>query len=428
MSAVVAVRQNDHVRFELRADGSFAWQDAEGRRWESGRVALQEEGPIDVGHVWNRSERSICEQFPGRFRVAPEGDGFRVTVLGRFGEDLGTFLLAVTLDGPWIEFAIDTIDEALPSLVYPPPVQCESLVVPRGVGEWIRRPLASRYFWTPFNHLNMRFFGGLRGDAGWLAVWKSGLADSGVMATRLALSPGWLKSLDRWSTEPRRIRYRSVSGDYNAIAKVFRTWSAEHGLLKTLSEKREEDPRVGALVGGRLLSFMLARPVRPGNFEDRLEPVPPGLAERDGEVDVLVTYAQARAAIEAAEAEGLRGIANLRGWIAGGYDAFHPDIWPPEPALGRPEELAALTQRQGAFLTALHDNYQDIYARSPSFPQGVIQDPAGRLMAGGLWAGGQCYILNAAEGRRYRARNWAQLGPLEMPAFFPDTVTAVHLY
>jgi hypothetical protein len=34
--------------------------------------AWQEEGPIDVGHVWQRTGCSVCEQFVGRFRLQVE--------------------------------------------------------------------------------------------------------------------------------------------------------------------------------------------------------------------------------------------------------------------------------------------------------------------------------------------------------------------
>ncbi|MEK7766872.1 MAG: hypothetical protein AAB368_11600, partial [bacterium] len=68
-------------------------------------------------------------------------------------------------------------------------------------------------------------------------------------------------------------------------------------------------------------------------------------------------------------------------WQRWGYDNRLPDIWPPNPARGAPEELAALAracERRGA-LFALHDNYIDLYPDAEAFTyDDVAFDAAGR--------------------------------------------------
>jgi hypothetical protein len=429
MPGTVLQLDNDLLSVAIHEDASAAFLDrATGERWEMGPVALQEEGPIDIGHVWPRSERSICEQFPGRFRVAAEGEGLRVMVLGREREPVGSFRLSVALDGAWVRFTITDIEEDLPSLVFPTPIVSESLVLPRGVGQWVRTPMASRYFLSFYGQLNMRWFGGLRGDRGWIGIFDEGHEDGGVMATGLSLSPGWLKSLGRWGAS-RTVSYRFVTGGYVGLAKAYRSWAVEKGLHRSLAEKMDEVPALRNLLGGRILSFMQASPTHAEPFVDRLTPVPDHIRENDGKVRVHYSHADTRQAIQESLQAGLKsGLAVARGWIKGGYDDSHPDIWPPEEAVGSLEDFQALCQNPDPVPVALHDNYQDIYQQSASWPAGVIRTKEGKPMPGGLWAGGQAYILNSRDGLAAAKRNWEQIRTLGTRGMFPDTVTAVRLY
>src|SRR5687768_5877008 len=114
MGTVLALL-GDQTNFELHDDASAYIVDrSTGRRWTMGPVAYQEDGPIDVGHVWLRTGRSACEQYPGRFRIATEGDHLRVSVIGQLGETKGTFACSFALDGPWLVFTLLDIDESLP--------------------------------------------------------------------------------------------------------------------------------------------------------------------------------------------------------------------------------------------------------------------------------------------------------------------------
>ena len=49
-------------------------------------------------------------------------------------------------------------------------------------------------------------------------------------------------------------------------------------------------------------------------------------------------------------------------------------------------------------------------------------------MPGGLWAGGQAYILNARDGLAYAKQNWSHIQTLAPRAMFIDTTTAVSFY
>lgn len=418
--------ENEQLAVTIFADASAVIHvKATGARWHMSNVALQEDNPIEIGHVWLRTTRSICEEFPGRFRGESHDDQLRFTLLGREQQPLGQFTVAPRLDGPWLDLRISEIDAALPSLVFPPPIESESLVLPQGVGRWVREPLPERHVWVYPAHLNMRWFGGLRGDDGWLAMLSENEADAGVLATGLSAAPVWLQSLGRWQSF--RVRYGFTTGGYVGLARTFRAADSST-LARPLRAKIEETPALGNLLGGRMLSFMQASSTRRTRYEDRLRAVPPGVTDQPS-LRVFVSHAQARAAIQQARSLGMeRGMVNLRGWIAGGYDESHPDIWPPEPALGTLDELRALLALPDPLLTVLHDNYQDSYQQAPSWPRGVIRGPRGELMPGGQWAGGQAYILNARDGLGYARRNWEQLRTLAPRGMFIDTTTAVQLY
>jgi hypothetical protein len=340
---------------------------------------------------------------------------------------MGTFLCDVTLDGPWIEFVISDIDERLPSLVFPTPIESESLVVPQKLGRWIRKPLADRYFWPFFSNLNMRWFGGLKGDNGWMAVFNREFADAGVMAAEMTTSPAWLKSLSRWSY-PRTIRYTFTQGGYVGMAKAYRKWAMEHGLYKSIDEKIDELPAVQNLIGGRFFSIVQAcTPVRREYFENTMRAWDESML-RDKPVS-NVSHAQAAAIIEDAKKHGMKkGMVLLRGWINGGYDWAHPDVWPPEPALGSIDELRRLCSMDGPIAVGLHDNYQDIYEQSPSFPDGTIRLEDGKPMPGGYWAGGRAYIINSRDSVRYAKRNWQNIKTLQPRMMFVDTTTVVQTY
>ena len=134
--------ENEYIKFVLNSDASTEMLDKKtGTHWRMGRVALQEDVPIDVGHVWLRTGRSSCEQYPGRFYGKRVGESVRFVLLGRQQQAMGTFMCDVRLDGDWIEFVIKDIDERLESLVFPTPIESESLVVPQKLGRWIRKPL-----------------------------------------------------------------------------------------------------------------------------------------------------------------------------------------------------------------------------------------------------------------------------------------------
>lgn len=424
-TSILSLR-NEHLQVELFDDASASIIDrGRGCAWKVGSMALQDEGPIDVGHCWLRTERSLCETFPASFAGERVGEAVRFRIIGRAEEPLGSFVTRWTLDGADLVVRLDDIDPNLPSLVYPPAIESESLLIPMNVGRWIRRPMNERKFWTFWSHLSMRFVAGLSGERGWMCLFEDGRQDAGAMVTRLHASPGWLKSLGRWT--PRSIRYRFFDGGYVGAAKCYRRYAIERGIFHSLREKLDRQPAARALVGGHVLSIMQARPESARFARERFES--PGQLPESIRPKVAFTHRQTLDLIHKARAAGMKaGLVNVRGWINGGYDCSHPDPWPPEPALGSIDDLRAICSQQDGLVVALHDNYQDIYRQSASWPRGILRREDGGLVAGGNWAGGQAYILNSADSLRAARSHWSQIRTLGPRAMFIDTTTAVQLY
>ena len=429
---MILEQENESLRVVLNADGSAQIDDKiGGSSWRMAAIAYQEEGAIDAGHVWQRTGRSSCEQFAGRFRLEVEKENVvRCTLLDELREPLGDFRVRIVLDNIWLRFELLSVDEALPSLVFPPPLEACSLVLPQGIGKWIRKPLEGRSIYRLYGGLNMRWFGGLQEDEdkGYLAVWTQGHQNAGALVTGFSAMSTWLKSLGKWET-PMTVSYRFTSGGYVGLARAYRAWAIENKLHKSLKQKIEELPDVALLLGGRELNCYLGHTLSASRFQETMQPIPAELEGRETVLHRKIGFEDvARIEKEARELGWNRGVVMVRGWIRGGYDESHPDVWPPEAAFGTLDELKELMRPNEYSIGGFHDNYQDIYRQSPSWPHGVNITSSGKPMRGGYWEGGQSYILNSRDGLNYARRNWEQLQTLGAGKIYSDTITTQYLY
>lgn len=421
--------ENDSVSISLFTDGTAVATDKEnGQTWIYGPVAFQEEKPIEEELVWVRQERSVAEQYPGRFYGKRAGDSIEWSLLGRENKIMGKFISEYKLENKWIIVSLIEVENRIPVLGFPTPVFSDCLVLPQGAGRLIRNPVNRRIFNPFWSGFNMRWFGGLRGDNGWIAIFEEGFEDGGVMVSELAAFPVWQKSLGTWNYK-RTIRYGFTRNGYTGVAKLFRSFAIEKGIFKSLRDKAAENPEINNLIGSRILSFNTAYPqVRKENFENRLLEIPAGKIFNP-EVRKKIHFNEIPQLLEEVRKLGLeKALVNIRGWMNGGYDFSHPDIWPPEIICGGEEALQKAISRRKRFLVSLHDNYQDIYPHSPSFPKGIIQRSDGTRMPGGFWAPGQCYIINGKDGLAYAKRNWKKIKNLGITGVFLDTAGATQSY
>ncbi len=426
--------ENDYLRLTILEDASGEILDkVNGHAWRMGPVAYQDVGLLANNVVWNRGPRDWADYYIGRFKVREEGDGLTVSVLAPpWISPRGTFRAHWTLDGREAVLRVEDIDDNLPSLNFPPPIDCASLVLPTAVGQWIRKdqPSMRCYFKTQNNGLNMRWVGGLAkdDDAGWLFIADDNYADQGVYQCNLSICPTYLKSKGVWDRS-RSVRYCFCDGGYVGLAKKFRAYAEEHKLFRKLPEKIQQTPALENLLGGRIVSMFQSYTPHASSLEEKFRPITEDDRARDGQVQALIPHADARKIMNMARSWGMqRGLFNLRGTFMGGYDEHHPDIWPPEPALGSIDELKACIRQDGPILVALHDNYQDMYQRTPTFPNDLVIRADGQPLWGGYWHGGLCFITCSKRQAFYARRNWEQLRTLDFKACFVDTLSCVQFY
>jgi hypothetical protein len=432
---VLKTLENSQLAVKIYSNSAIEVDDrVNGRGWKTGPVAIQDKTVVEVGQVWLTTTRDQTIQYPGRFRGQVEGDNLRFELLGRQDKIVGRFLCHVALDGAWLVFRVLDIDDTIPSLAYPPPIQSDAIVLPKGAGEIVRDTERggnfSRQIYPFFTRLNMRWVGGMKGDAAWIGIFDEGFEDAaGLVANRTA-TPILMRSLNRWS-HPYSYRMRFIKGDYVDLAKIYRQWIIDHGEFVSLAQKMKSNPDLESFLGGRAFWLHAAYPARDeATREDQLFNAPAASAgPQSRAVRVEYSYKDIAALLERLKKLGLqRGFVKIGGWINGGYDYSHQDVWPPEPALGSIDELKQLLASPSPLLVGLHDNNQDMYAHTPSFPKGIDRNADGNLLTGGVWAGGQAYILNSRYSVDYARRNWEQIKALHPKALFIDIVTAMQLY
>jgi hypothetical protein len=97
-----------------------------------------------------------------------------------------------------------------------------------------------------------------------------------------------------------------------------------------------------------------------------------------------------------AMAPWLKQVAYLVGWQYEGHDTGYPATDRINQRLGGAEGLARAAKDAAAANAVLsyHDNFDDAYQSSPQWdPEVIARDVGGELQKGGVWAGGQSYIL-----------------------------------
>jgi hypothetical protein len=220
-----------------------------------------------------------------------------------------------------------------------------------------------------WNGLSMPFFGLVHGGSAWAAVLETE-DDAGVRAylnsnsqgeldtrgqrspyPRIgAVSPLWLASRGEWRY-PRRAHYRLIpGGDYNAIAKHYRKYAGERGLLVSLREKIDRHPSLRTIVGGPLVNVM-------GGYPWYIDP--PAFRTTWTQLDRLFDDLRT----------GL-GVDNALACLWLGYRNYPPNSFPFHPTHGTEEELAAMVARARArnILVCFYHGYPALLDHDPNGP------------------------------------------------------------
>jgi len=131
--------------------------------------------------------------------------------------------------------------------------------------------------------------------------------------------------------------------------------------------------------------------------------------------------------------DGAPQVAYLVGWQHRGHDTGYPDVFTVNPRLGGLEGLKAAIERAAGdnAVLSFHDNYDDAYMDSPAWdPEFIARSADGELMKGGVWAGGQSYIMSffkyGTGPARERVRRTLAMVPIRS-SYHIDVLSAVPL-
>ncbi|MDQ6420540.1 DUF5696 domain-containing protein [Paenibacillus sp. LHD-117] len=150
----------------------------------------------------------------------------------------------------------------------------------------------------------------------------------------------------------RRLKFRFRKGlDYVGMAKSYRQYTERLGKLRTLEQKRFQNPKLSGLLGAAVVHTCVHTHIAPvSDYYDKEHPELNDFAvsfeERASQlIQLRIRY------------EGNLYV-HVDGWGLSGYDNMHPDILPPSPKGGGWEGLAKLKQAcaDNRILLALHDN------------------------------------------------------------------------
>ena len=255
----------------------------------------------------------------------------------------------------------------------------------------------------------MPWFGQVKENDGYIAICQTP-ADAGYSClhpagggTRLAFY--WLPVLGKM-TGVRKVRYSFRQDcDYTQLAKIYRQYARETGLLRTLSEKAAANPKVDSLIGAGFVHTGIKTHVDPKS--DFFDPAAP---EKNNHLTPFSVRAKEITRFHQLGVDRL--YLHLDGWGQPGYDNCHPDYLPACQEAGGWHGLRGLQQtvHNCGYLYGLHDQYRDFYHSAPSYdPALSVQAPDGSIFSMALWAGGPQDYLCASQAPHFVRRNFDKL-------------------
>ena len=217
------------------------------------------------------------------------------------------------------------------------------------------------------------------------------------------------------------------TASYVEIAKAYRPVARQRGFLKTLEEKVAANPDVEKFFGSADFKPFAYMPLVPNTRWNKTDKEVVEFRFSFDECVQLARHFKNDLGIE-------RSLLVLNGWINGGYDNLHPDILPAAKMMGGNKGLARCSKRvkELGWVFGLHDNYQDMYKEAKSWDESYLVKKAdGTPRQGGIWAGGQCWLICSRAARDLASRPQNVPGVVKLCSpdlYFSDTIFATGLF
>ena len=252
-------------------------------------------------------------------------------------------------------------------------------------------------------------FGQIKNSCGYTAIYDTPF-DAKYELAGEEVQPYFIPSLGTLSYK-RVMRYAFFAqGDFNTMAKKYRSYLAERGQLVTLREKMVRNPRVKELIGTPIVHSGIAVHISPQSYF--YNPDKPEIN------DHFVSFAERAEQLRQLKANGAEKIyLHLDGWGNHGYDNLHPDPFPIHEESGGADGMRDLqkTCKELGYLFGIHDQYRDYYYDAPSFSlDNAIQNLDGSHPYCSIWYGGAHSFLCAKLAPDYVRRNYNEFERLNI--------------
>ncbi|MBN2325616.1 MAG: hypothetical protein JXR73_00585 [Candidatus Omnitrophica bacterium] len=427
--------ENQSLSFQIEPkSGLFCIQE-----FNAGAIWQSAPGAGSLGYVMAENEKQEAFRFPLNQLTVLSQSKKKCVLQKRIGEStLVELQISAEKNDPVIRFSWEAGENwtlhhiEWTGLLWTTDALGGGAVIPRLIGEFFpaNHPLEFQQIFSTYGgwgglHIPMAAM--LREQSNALLSWNS--PDISVNIQSLLQTdenfPGAKQtSIDLQSAEPSGEFFLRVGkgNSYVDAAQSYREMARKDGLLVSLEQKARKSREVKKLAGAaEFKPFVCIR------FQEQ----DGAAAER-----VVNSYTE-EDCIELAR--HLHDDLNLNkvlfvlaGWIHRGYDNQHPDILPAAPEIGGNEGVARISEtvRSFGYLFGLHDNYQDMYEDAPSWNEDMlIVEKDGRCKKGGVWAGGQAWLIASDHGLELAHRNLPEIKKLFSPnAYFIDTTYAAPLY
>lgn len=270
----------------------------------------------------------------------------------------------------------------------------------------------------------MPVFGQVRDGTGYAAIFETPY-DCKYAVEDDTVLPVWRTSLGRMRY-PRVMRYRfREKCDYNVIAKCYRSYLTERGMLVTLKEKAQRNENVKRLIGCPVIHSGIAYHISPDSmFYDKDHP-----ENNDGHTPFRERAEQLREL----KRKGLdRAYTHFDGWGFHGYDNLHPSPFPPSREAGGAAGMAELsdTCAELGYIFGIHDQYRDYYYDNPDFSfDEALTYHDGSHPFHDVWNGGKHTFLCSELAPGYVRRNYNEFEKLgiRIDASYLDVFSVVEL-
>ena len=256
---------------------------------------------------------------------------------------------------------------------------------------------------------------GLFTHEGGIGLWCEDLSRDYTVAYNMdregTVSVKCRQIFNSFENEERQMRFMlfDKGTDFKHLSRRCRELRITSGRFRTLKQKAESHPVVGKLPGTVFWKHNVYFKKRPVGVEKTYSLY---VARRDwNETEGLPNNWTAYEIFETAKERGFDRVAVCNtGWNKDGFDAGYPQRFPVNSERGSEKDFAeaaeyARSLSSGYFLN-VHDNYIDAYESSDLFDMDeMLQLYEGAPVQGGIWRGGQAYVLCSTNGLKYAEKD-----------------------